>query len=153
VLVAAAKGIVVRGVDGALHATLVTGAVSRPRYSPELGVLWFVRAGHLEPLDLGRPRGDPVVIVDAMSPLPFDLTACDVCVRIDLRAATIGVERTPDPERAIQVDVKNAVRIAAASLRGTSIRRGPRTCSNTSSARPAGARRCTAMHWAGCSPA
>ena len=114
-LVADKKAIMVRTIDGAARAQLVTSAVSQPRYDAELGVLWFVRAGRLEALDLGAPRADPIVIIDAMPPLPFDLAACDVCVRIDLRAATISVEHRPDPESALQTDVKKSVRIAEAA--------------------------------------
>lgn len=39
VLVAEGKGVVVRGVDGAERAQLVTGAVTQPRYDADVGVL------------------------------------------------------------------------------------------------------------------
>jgi hypothetical protein len=118
VLVADREGIVVRGVDGALRSRLVTGAVSQPRYDAEIGVLWFVRTGRVEALDLGGRRGDAVVIIDAMPQLPFgfgDCAAPGPCVLIDPRAGTVTVERHFEFETDISTDVKKAVRIAASA--------------------------------------
>jgi hypothetical protein len=121
VLVADKQGIVVRGVDGALRARLVSGAVSQPRYYAEIGVLWFVRTGRVEALDLGGPRGDPVVIIDAMPQLPFEFGGCSApgpCVLINLRAGTIKVEHDVDlgtETYEMHTYVKKAVRIAASA--------------------------------------
>lgn len=50
-----------------------------------------------------------------MPSLPFDVVPCELCVRIDTATGTIRVEHQPDPERAIETDVKRSVRIAEAA--------------------------------------
>ena len=67
---------------------MVTGKVSRASYDRWIGVVWFVRGGRLEAIDLTTDSAPVVAIVEDMPDLSFDVPpgarfeypACDACV-------------------------------------------------------------------------
>lgn len=82
VLVEDAGGLVARARTGAAIRTLVAGAVAHAQRQGD--VVWFVRGGRLEALDLAAPPGAPIAIVLDMPDLGFEIdgSLCDACVMV-----------------------------------------------------------------------
>lgn len=90
--------IVVRSRTGELVRTLVASGTSRATYDARVGIVWFLRNGRLEGIDLASD-GEPVAIVDEMPDLAFQAgrgesvssPMCDACVTVSAVPPAVGV--------------------------------------------------------------
>lgn len=98
-LVEESDAIVARTASGSDVRKVINGKVSRASYDPRVAVLWFLRGGRLEAIDLADATGTPVAIVDDMPDLPFlagrgeDVAhpMCDACVTVSAVPPAVGV--------------------------------------------------------------
>jgi hypothetical protein len=98
ILVEDSGAIVARSRTGELVRTLVASRTSRASYDARVGIVWFLRDGRLEGLDLAS-SGEPVAIVDDMPDLSFQAgrdesvgsPMCDACVTVSAVPPAVGV--------------------------------------------------------------